>query len=252
MFIRNERSIKEFVRLYPAVSALVAIYLVLWLLDFLGLPIGYRIYNWGIGQNLAIHYGEYWRLFTATFLHAGFMHFAFNSFSLVLFGPALEKMIGKFKFLVIYLGAGVIGNIGSYLLAPEAVFYHVGASGAIYGLFGVYIYLILFRKHLMDPASMQIIWVFFIIGIVMTFIQPGIHVQAHIFGAIGGFALAPLFLKRARPYYQQQYRNHQGDIVQVQYTEQEHHHTNKPKHDNNKILWIIIAILIVVAIISWM
>lgn len=250
MFIRNERSIKEFVRLYPAVSALVGIYLLLWLLELLGLPIYSRIYIWGVGQNYAIHEGQYWRLLTATFLHAGFTHFAFNSFSLVLFGPALERMIGKSKFLIIYLAAGVIGNLGSYLLAPTALFQHLGASGAIYGLFGVYMYMILFRKHLIDPGSTQIISVFFIIGVVMTFLQSGIHIQAHIFGAIGGFALTPLFLQRVRPFYQQQ-TNRYKDVVDVQYGEQEHRSANNKPKDNNTILWIIIAVLLIIILMSW-
>ncbi|WLV25146.1 rhomboid family intramembrane serine protease [Aciduricibacillus chroicocephali] len=252
MFIRNERSIKEFVRLYPAVSALVGIYLILWLMSVLHLPIYNQIYYWGVGQNLAIHEGNYWRLFTSTFLHAGLSHVAFNSFSLVLFGPALERMIGRTKFLLIYLGAGIIGNLGSYLLAPEATFLHLGASGAIYGLFGVYIYMILFRKQMIDHGSAQIVWVFFILGVAMTFIQTGIHMQAHLFGAIGGFALSPLFLQRIRPFYQHRQSNRYGDVVEVQYAEKEHNAYRHGKQDNNRILWIVIAVLLVIILFSWM
>lgn len=252
MFVRNERSIKEFVRLYPAVSALVGIYLLLWLMSVLKLPLFNQIYYWGVGQNFAIYQGDYWRLFTSTFLHAGLSHVAFNSFSLVLFGPALERMIGKGKFLLLYLGAGVIGNLGSFLLAPEATFLHLGASGAIYGLFGVYIYMILFRKPTIDHGSAQIVWVFFILGVVMTFIQPGIHIQAHLFGAIGGFALSPLFLQRIRPFYQHRESNRYGDVVEVQYVEEEHNKHKPRRQDNNHILWIVIAILLVIILFSWM
>ena len=251
MFIRNERSIKEFLRLYPAVSTLVAIYLILWLIQLLGLPIWQDIYLWGVGQNFAVHEGQYWRLLTPTFLHAGLSHVVFNSFSLVLFGPALERMIGKIKFLFIYLGAGVIGNLGSYLVDPMAIFPHLGASGAIYGLFGVYIYMILFRKSLIDTGSRQIIWVFFIIGVVMSFIQPGIHIQAHIFGAIGGFALAPLFLTKVRSFHPYRNANPYGSAVIIETREDTPRDNKKPK-DNNRILWIVIAILIVIILFNRM
>src|SRR5690625_3412327 len=107
VFIRNERSVKEFIQFYPIVATLVIIHLVLFvLMDFLGLPIGQKIYAWGAGFNPAVTHGEYWRLVTPIFLHAGLMHTLFNSFSLVLFGPALEQMLGKFKFILAYFGTG--------------------------------------------------------------------------------------------------------------------------------------------------
>src|SRR4051812_21792510 len=111
MFIRNERSIKEFMQSYPVVSTIIIINLVLWLfINFLQLPIGLMIHDWAIGYNLFVAAGEYWRLVTPIFLHGDLMHVLFNSFSLVLFGPALEQMLGKLKFTFAYLGVGIIGN----------------------------------------------------------------------------------------------------------------------------------------------
>src|SRR5699024_11759117 len=87
MFIRTERSIKEFVHYYPIVSGLVIINLSLWvMIDFLQLPLGNQLFQWGAGHNISIHNGEYWRLLTSVFLHGGLMHALFNSFALVLFG----------------------------------------------------------------------------------------------------------------------------------------------------------------------
>lgn len=253
MFIRHEKSIKEFAQRYPAVFSLIVIYLVLWLLDFLNLPIGRRIYEWGIGQNAAVYYGEYWRLLTATFLHAGFSHFLFNSFSLVLFGPALEQMIGKAKFLFIYLGAGFLGNLGSFLMDPTASFYHVGASGAIYGLFGVYIYIVMFRKQLIDPVSAQMIIAFSIFGLIMTFLQPGIHIQAHVFGAIGGYALAPIVLKRVRPIYRRRtvFRNADDDVVEIQFDSEDGWNNRPRRQKSGNILWFILIGLAVLGLLAW-
>lgn len=106
MFLRTE-SFKEFLRFYPVVSALVGIHFGLWLLaDFLQLGFAVDLKQWGIGVNVLVLNGEYWRLITPIFLHAGFMHALFNSFSLVLFGPALEQMLGRVRFIVMYLAAG--------------------------------------------------------------------------------------------------------------------------------------------------
>src|SRR5699024_12574899 len=67
--------------------SLVIINLSLWvMIDFLQLPLGNQLFQWGAGHNISIHNGEYWRLLTSVFLHGGLMHALFNSFALVLFG----------------------------------------------------------------------------------------------------------------------------------------------------------------------
>lgn len=198
MFIRRERSIGEYMRNYPIVSTLVIVYFIIWLIgDLLGLPLGVRLYEFGIGRNANILEGDWWRLFTATFLHANASHFIFNSVSLILFGPALEAICGKWRFLLLYFGAGIIGNIASLIFLPDFTF-HLGASGSIYGLFGAYLFIIYKRKHLIDAASQQIVLTITIIGVIMTFLQSNVNISAHIGGAIGGFLLAPLVLKQTR------------------------------------------------------
>src|SRR5699024_4351185 len=150
------KSIKDFMHFYPIVSTLVIINIVLFLItDVIPLPtiemlqqctigptasLGDQIYTCGMGFNPAITLGEYWRLFTVIFLHGGLTHVLFNSFALVLFGPALEQMLGKFKFSIVYLSAGIIGNIGTYFVDPTMFQAHIGASGAIYGIFGLYVF----------------------------------------------------------------------------------------------------------------
>lgn len=203
MFLRTERSIKEFINLYPIISIIVIINIVLWLIiDILHLGIGQLIYSYGVGNNLLMYlYGEYWRLITPVFLHAGLTHLLFNCFALVIFGPALEQMLGKFKFVVSYLLMGIAGNLGTYIIDPASPIPHLGASGAIYGLFGIYMFMVLFRKHLIDPGNAQIVKTIFLIGLVMTFITPNINIAAHIFGFIGGFALGPIILNNVSPFY---------------------------------------------------
>ncbi|MCD5325846.1 MULTISPECIES: rhomboid family protein [Pontibacillus] len=191
MFFRTE-SFQDFIRFYPVVATIIGIHIFLWLTgDLLHLSYFVQLERLGNGNNLATADGEYWRLITPIFFHAGLAHMVFNSFSLVLFGPALEQMLGKGKFLLAYLGAGFAGNVGTFLLGPD-FYLHVGASGAIFGLFGVYLYLIYAKKHLIDQANAQIVLTITVIGLVMTFIRPNINIYGHIFGLLGGLALGPI------------------------------------------------------------
>lgn len=200
MFIRTERSVKEFFQLYPVVTIIVGINILFWfIIDFLNLRIGNEIRFYGIGINAAIAAGEWWRLITPVFLHAGAMHMLFNSFSLVLFGPALEQMLGKIKFILAYLGTAVTANVIIYLIESPN-YAHLGASGAIFGLFGIYVYMSIFRKDLIDQSSIQIVGVIVAIGLVMTFLRSNISILGHLFGLFSGFIYAPLLLAGVKSY----------------------------------------------------
>ncbi|GGB55569.1 rhomboid family intramembrane serine protease [Virgibacillus dakarensis] len=250
MFIRTEKSIKEFIQFYPVVATLVIIHLALWLIiDFLHLPIGIRFYQWGAGNNLYIHEGEYWRLLSSILLHHGFMHAIFNSFALVLFGPALEQILGKGKFILAYFVAGFAGNIATYLIDPTAFYSYVGASGAIYGLFGIYVYMIVFRKDLIDQASSQVVLIIFVIGLIMTFLRPNINIYAHIFGFIGGFAIARLLLtNNVYPFSPTRNRRRTGT---VQFDPNRWNKRRRlPRGLGTKVFWIIFGILVILGLLS--
>ncbi|GAJ99546.1 LOW QUALITY PROTEIN: rhomboid family protein [Geomicrobium sp. JCM 19055] len=203
MFVRNE-SFYTFRRNYPIVTTLIAIHIVLFFLVFLGqigiFPPGFWIQHLGVGLNLAIAEGQWWRLITPIFLHADLMHMLFNSFALFLFGPPLEKMIGRTRFISFYLGTAVIANIVTFILQP-LYYSHVGASGAIYGLLGMYVYMMIFRKELIDASSRQIVTVMVVIGVILTFLNPRINILAHIIGLVAGMALAAPFLLKARNFF---------------------------------------------------
>lgn len=249
MFIRTERSLKEFIQFYPIVAGLVIIHIVLWLLiDLLQLQFGSFLYQWGVGSNFLIDQGQYWRLITPIFLHSGIMHMLFNSFALVLFGPALEQMLGKVKFLIAYFTAGIAGNLGTYAFGASEIWnVHLGASGAIYGLFGMYVFMIAFRKHLIDPGSRQVVMIIFIIGLIMTFVRSNINIYAHIFGFIGGFAIAPLVLANARPFSPWRNRRRYQDDGSIQF---DPNRWRKKRVSKKSIIWIVLGILVVLGILG--
>ncbi|TMU83725.1 rhomboid family intramembrane serine protease [Bacillus sp. BHET2] len=188
MFVRTE-SFSQFLRFYPIISLIVLIHIILFLVSALPIFPQLWVYEQLAGVNVFIKEGEWWRLITPIFVHMGFAHLLFNSFSLVLFGPPLEKYLGKAKFISLYLACGVFANIITYLIKP-LTYSHVGASGAIFGLFGFYIAMIVMKHPFITKESRQVILPIVIIGVVMTFMQSGINITAHIFGLIAGFVIS--------------------------------------------------------------
>jgi rhomboid protease GluP len=195
MFVRTE-SFREFIRFYPLITLILFIHLLVYLATTLPLLPSREIFTLLAGVNLYVLQGEIWRIFTPIFVHSGFAHVLFNSFSLVLFGPALERMLGKAKFLLVYLLTGIAANIATLILEPPT-YTHVGSSGAIFGLFGFYLAISMFRKDLLSKENSQIIVTIAVIGVIMTFFQANINITAHIFGLIAGFFTGRvLLLKR--------------------------------------------------------
>lgn len=246
MFVRNE-SFGSFIRSYPIVSGIVAIHLILFLWMFLFWSFGgYIIYALGLGINSAIAQGELWRLVTPIFMHVSPGHFLFNSFSLVLFGPALERLLGKGRFISFYLLAGILANIATYYIGGLGYSPHLGASGAIYGLFGIYLYMTLYRKDLIDRDNSQLIITILVIGLIMTFVNARINVYAHIFGFIAGFALAPVFLtkiKRYTPQYQ-----HVFDNDDISFNPNRWKKRRLSPNMKKKLLWVLFALFVMIGL----
>lgn len=185
MFSRTE-SFSEYTRSYPVISAILATTIGVHLLTMIP-GIG-RLLIWGgVGFNGAIANGEWWRLVTPILLHAGFMHLLFNMFALFVFGPELEQIIGRMRFLTLYLLSGIFANIATFFI-HDYDYSHVGASGAIFGLFGAYGALVYYTKNSL-PQLRQIILPIIIISVVMTFVQPNINITAHLVGLLVGFLI---------------------------------------------------------------
>ncbi|KKI92208.1 hypothetical protein WQ54_10310 [Bacillus sp. SA1-12] len=237
MFTRTE-NFQTFLRLYPVVSILVSIHIFFWLLFQLSIPTLQIVLSLLDGYNAGIANGEFWRIITPIFLHIGFGHLFFNTISLILFAPALERMLGKGKFIFLYIGAGIIADIATFVLEPQQ-YSHIGASGAIFGLFGAYLFMVFFRKGMMDQANSQIIISILVIGLIMTFFNANINIVAHIFGFIGGFALAPLIIKKRGQFVHQTY-----------YSPSNVKKFSLHKLGIKQILWMLFGLLIVIGILT--
>ncbi len=145
------------------------------------------VYNHFASFGPFIKMGEYYRLLTATFLHANIAHLLFNMYALWIIGMQLESFIGKTRFLIVYLFSAIAGSLLSVIVTFNAV--SVGASGAIFGLLGALLYFgYHYRVYLSSVIKSQIIPVI-IINLVLGFILPGVDNAAHIGGLIGGFLM---------------------------------------------------------------
>jgi len=145
--------------------------------------------------------GEYWRLGTALFLHAGFLHLAFNLFGLYVLGPPLERSIGTIRFLACYLVSGLASSAGVVALTEIGlvqVGQLVGASGCIMGVVGAWAGFLL-RHHHAPFAKQRLanIGLIVVIQIAFDLSTPQVSMAAHMCGLVAGFFLGLILAPRA-------------------------------------------------------
>ena len=146
-----------------------------------------------VEPDAVVAQGEYWRLGTALFLHAGFLHLAFNLFALYVLGPPLERSIGTIRFLACYLISGLASSAGVVAL-NEIGLVHVrqliGASGCIMGVVGAWAGFLL-RHHHAPFAKQRLANIGFIVVIQIAFdiSTPQVSTAAHMCGLVAGFFL---------------------------------------------------------------
>jgi membrane associated rhomboid family serine protease len=171
-----------------------------------GVRTGNEIVDLGALVPALVADGQYWRLFTAMFLHANVLHLAFNMYALYLFGNLIEDALGTVRFVLIYVLCGLLASITSFAFSsPFQV--GVGASGAIFGLLGAWVaYNYRRRGSALAAANLQTALMIVGINVFLGFSIPGIDNFAHFGGLASGAAagwLAEGFGPRnIRPYVQ--------------------------------------------------
>lgn len=170
--------------------ALIIISTILFVLDIL--MNNTLIVKYAINRHHILN-GEYYRLLTGIFFHAGIMHLIFNMYSLYVIGSQLESFLGKIKYLIVYILSGLAGSVLSIFFSTN---YSVGASGAIFGLLGSLLYFGYHYRVYLDTVIKSQIIPLIILNLSIGFIVPGIDNWAHIGGLIGGvFASMAVGLK---------------------------------------------------------
>jgi len=142
--------------------------------------------------------GEYYRILSSMFLHSDWSHLINNMLVLLFVGDNLERAAGKLRYLIIYLGAGVIAGITSisYNMVKNNIVYSIGASGAIFGIVGAMLYILIANKGRLEDISSRQILLFVIFSLYGGISNVSIDLAAHIGGFIAGLLLALIFYRR--------------------------------------------------------
>jgi membrane associated rhomboid family serine protease len=149
---------------------------------------GSKLFLDGALRGSDVANGDYWRVVTAGFLHAGFPHLLFNMLSLWILGSMLEPAVGQLRFALIFFVSLLAGSFGALIVTPDSL--TVGASGGIFGLMGAAV--VVMRNRGINPMESGIgIWIG--LNLLITFTVANISIGGHIGGLIGG-ALAAFVL----------------------------------------------------------
>lgn len=188
----NEKKNKKMERIFSAKKPIftyiiMGLCLVMFILSKFG-------YNTGLLLLLGANYGplvksgEIYRLVACMFLHGGIIHFGLNMYSLFIVGPRVEDFFGKWKFLLIYFLSGISGSLLSIGINNDVV--SIGASGAIFGLFGALVYFgYTYRGYIGTIIRSQIVPIV-IYNLLLGFIIPGVDIWGHVGGLLGGLLSA--------------------------------------------------------------
>lgn len=151
---------------------------------------------------------EYWRIITSAFLHAGIWHIGLNMLSLYWLGRFIEVVLRPFRMAVVYFAALIVSGITVVLFSPPDAA-TLGASGAIFGLFGA-LFAIGLKLGERGRELVQSNIGILVINLLWTFMVPGISWQAHVGGLIAGFVLTYILFYPPRPVMTRAYDAHTG------------------------------------------
>ncbi|GAA0116880.1 rhomboid family intramembrane serine protease [Clostridium senegalense] len=146
--------------------------------------------------NLLVKNGEYYRLFTAGFLHASVLHLTLNMIALNAIGSIVEKILGKGKFIIVYILSLIFASYGSYVVANVklGIGISVGASGAIFGLLGSLLIIVFLNKKVFGKTVLRGITEVIVVNLLIGFFVPNIDITAHVIGGIAGAIITFLII----------------------------------------------------------
>ena len=148
-----------------------------------------QLVAWGADFAPLTTSGQWWRLLTSTFIHIGILHLFFNMWALLSVGFLVERLVGKGGFLVIYVFSGLLGSLASVWWNPSVV--SAGASGAIFGVYGALVGILLSRRLAIPPQALSQLRysTLFFVGVNLFYGlgKEHINMAAHVGGLVAGF-----------------------------------------------------------------
>lgn len=149
--------------------------------------------------NIRIEDGEWWRIFTVVLLHGSLTHIIFNMWALYVLGPQIERGVGTWPFVTLFLASAGVGGAFAFYFGDLSDI-AVGASGAIFGLFGIWLSWALHRRNTMQGRALLTQLIFLLaINAAIAFVFPRISWQAHLGGLIAGFVIGEIWARIRGP-----------------------------------------------------
>lgn len=150
--------------------------------------------------SYVMKYNEYYRFFSCMFLHFGIQHLAGNMVALFFLGDNVERAVGKVKYLIIYIGSGLLGSTGSFVFAYLFNWNIVsaGASGAVFGIIGALLWVVICNKGRLEDITTFKVCLLIFYALYSGITGENIDNAAHIVGLLGGFLLAVILYERKR------------------------------------------------------
>lgn len=158
-------------------------------------PKASEILTWGGNYGPAVAAGQWWRLFSAAFLHIGIMHLASNMIALVYVGAFLEPLIGTKRFILAYLGTALASSLFGLYVHPDII--SAGASGAVFGMFGVMLSL-LFTQLIPKDIRKKLLFLlgYYVVYNLLYGLKEGIDNAGHVGGLVSGLMFGALFYRQ--------------------------------------------------------
>lgn len=200
IFIRYENW-KSYIRYYPVTCVLILANVLMFLVLTLngGSTNLLTLLEYGAIVNVGAEKEELWRYAAAIFLHNGMAHLFFNCFALLVFAPPLERLLGWWRYALLYMAGGFIANLLTVAISSRSVVdvgtVSVGASGAIYAVYGAFLYIAVLQRAMMDEGSRKTLYGLLVTGIIMSFATPNVDYMAHLGGLLAGFILYGLIIR---------------------------------------------------------
>jgi membrane associated rhomboid family serine protease len=186
----------------PMTLVLLVILAVVYLIGdvFLSNNLQERFLLWAGNSSATVQEGEWWRVFTALFLHANWLHLTMNGAGLWIFGTAVEKTMGRWRFLVVFLMAGALGNVASAFVAHYDV--AIGASGGIFGVIGAFTVAVWRLRSPMYHALRRRLLVVLALMVATDFtiggLEPQVDNLAHVGGFVSGILIAMVLYRQPK------------------------------------------------------
>lgn len=193
----NLKSLERYIKKNPVTFMFLVIIIIYFIVISLngGTTDGQTLLKFGAFYPINILlYNQYYRFVTSIFIHIGAMHLLFNSYALYIFGTQIERLMGHKKFLLFFLFSGIGANIVTFFFSNPGSL-SAGASGSLFGLFGVFLYLIRHHKEIITPEGRKSIISLLVVNLVFTILVPNISITAHLGGLVIGYLLSFIFIK---------------------------------------------------------